>query len=184
MSSWSGTPSRFTPSSSAVRPQRSSDSVKTIFAFLKLPSSCASCCTVSTMTRLISSASVAGTVENAAVRLTSAMIPLPLAKVIVAGTSATGSAASGHEVLRNVDHFRVLEVEVPPGRVHPRLGGSNFDRRPIFAGELLHLGLVRGLRDRWPEEDQNLFVALPDRHLTDEAERRHIDGIGGVLIAV
>ena len=36
MSSWSGTPSRFTPSSSAVSPQRSSDSVKTIFAFLGL----------------------------------------------------------------------------------------------------------------------------------------------------
>src|SRR5881296_3334733 len=35
MSSWSGTPSRFTPSSSAVRPHRSSDSVKTSFARLK-----------------------------------------------------------------------------------------------------------------------------------------------------
>src|SRR6266705_4012460 len=196
MSSWSGTPSRFTPSSSAVSPQRSSDSVKTSFAFLKLPSSCASCCTVSTMTRLISSASVAGTVENAAVRSTSAIGPdrqnigvrlrrvrpdgkadrltqlvlarsrcpgtcqvalrsvgvadgevgreitkerrlriqcalfvlptrddvlfehhhdsLPLAKFSVAyfssrgywimGTSTTGSTASGHEVLRNVDH--------------------------------------------------------------------------------
>src|SRR2546425_6515432 len=73
MSSCSGTPSRLIPSSSAVSPQRSSDSVKTIRAFLKVPSSWASCWTVSTMTRLISSASVAGTVENAAVRVTSAI---------------------------------------------------------------------------------------------------------------
>src|SRR5437879_3719563 len=75
MSIWSGTPSRFTPSSSAVRPQRSSDSVKTSLARLNVPSSWATCCTVSTMTRLISSASAAGTVENAAVRLISAIGP-------------------------------------------------------------------------------------------------------------
>src|SRR5207244_11254479 len=56
-------------------PHRSSDSVKTSFARLKVPSSWATCCTVSTMTRLISSASPAGTVENAAVRLTSAIGP-------------------------------------------------------------------------------------------------------------
>src|SRR5439155_18608771 len=36
-SSWSGTPSFFTPSSSAVSPQRSSDSVNTILARVKLP---------------------------------------------------------------------------------------------------------------------------------------------------
>src|SRR5439155_4608269 len=38
----------------------------------------ASCWTVSTMTRLISSASAAGTVENAAVRSTSAIPPPPV----------------------------------------------------------------------------------------------------------
>src|SRR5439155_627189 len=75
MSIWSGTPSRFTPSSSAVSPHRSSDSVKTSFARLNVPSSWAICPTVSTMTRLISSASATGTVEKAAVRLTSSIGP-------------------------------------------------------------------------------------------------------------
>src|SRR5262249_58261907 len=46
---------------------------KTSFARLNVPSSCASCCTVSTMTRLICSASAAGIVENADVSSTSAM---------------------------------------------------------------------------------------------------------------
>src|SRR5262245_17409081 len=75
MSICSGTPSRLMPSSSAVSPQRSSDSVKTSLATLNVPSSRAICSTVSTSTRLISSCSTAGTVENAAVSLTSAIGP-------------------------------------------------------------------------------------------------------------
>src|SRR5262245_44396109 len=75
MSICSGTPSRLMPSSSAVSPQRSSDSVKTSLATLNVPSSRAICSTVSTSTRLISSCSTPGTVENAAVSLTSAIGP-------------------------------------------------------------------------------------------------------------
>src|SRR5262245_22464134 len=71
----SGTPSRLMPSSSAVRPQRSSDSVNTSFARLKPPSSRASCSTISVRRRLIASASSPGIVEKAAVRLTSAIFP-------------------------------------------------------------------------------------------------------------
>src|SRR5687767_8492427 len=93
MSMDSGTPSFFTPSSSAVRPQRSSDSVKTSLAFLKVPSSRAICSTVSTMTRLNSSASSAGTVEKAAVRLTSAIgVDLQDVRVRLGGVGADGEA--------------------------------------------------------------------------------------------
>src|SRR5207247_4512381 len=75
MSMASGTPSRLMPSSSAVRPHRSSDSVNTSFARLKPLSSRASCSTTSVMRRLIASASSPGIVEKAAVRLTSAIVP-------------------------------------------------------------------------------------------------------------
>ena len=68
-SSGRGTPSFFTPSSSAVSPQRSSDSVNTSLARANVPSSRAICSTISTSSRLIASASPAGTDENAAVRL-------------------------------------------------------------------------------------------------------------------
>src|SRR5262245_27129755 len=81
MSIWSGTPSRLMPSSSAVSPQRSSDSVNTILARLKLPSSRAICSTVSTITGFISPASAAGTVENAAVKLTSAIFHLSISSI-------------------------------------------------------------------------------------------------------
>src|SRR5688572_11231824 len=88
-----GTPSFLTPSSSAVRPQRSSDSVKTSLAFLKVPSSRAICSTVSTITRLNSSASSAGTLEKAAVRLTSAIVvDLQDVRVGLGGVGADGEA--------------------------------------------------------------------------------------------
>src|SRR4029450_10080215 len=69
----SGTPSLLTPSSSAVRPQRSSDSVKTSLARVNAPSSCAIWAAVSVSRRLIASCSGPGMVENAAVRLISAI---------------------------------------------------------------------------------------------------------------
>src|SRR4029453_14709576 len=70
-----GPPSFFPPSSSAVSPQRSSDSVNTSLARANVPSSRAICSTTSTSSRLIASASPAGTDENAAVRFTSAIGP-------------------------------------------------------------------------------------------------------------
>src|SRR3990167_3134984 len=73
MSICSGTPSFLTPSSSAVSPQRSSDSVNTSFARVNDPSSLAICSTVSVRSRLIASCSGPGTVENAEVSVISAM---------------------------------------------------------------------------------------------------------------
>src|SRR3972149_3859116 len=73
MSICSGTASFLTPSSSAVSPQRSSDSVNTSFARVNAPSSLAICSTVSVRSRLIASCSGPGTVEKAAVSVTSAM---------------------------------------------------------------------------------------------------------------
>src|SRR6266550_2091570 len=125
MSSCSGTPSRLTPSSSAVSPQRSSDSVKTIRAFLKAPSSWASCCTVSTITRWISSASAAGTVENAAVRLTSAIRGLPYSPRLVAG--GRGGA-------------QVIQARLEPARAHSdadRLGEVQRRVRLLPRGDLV-----------------------------------------------
>src|SRR3972149_4310703 len=73
MSICSGTASFLTPSSSAVSPQRSSDSVNTSFARVNAPSSLAICSTVSVKSRLIASCSGPGTVEKAAVSVISAM---------------------------------------------------------------------------------------------------------------
>jgi hypothetical protein len=56
-----------------VSPQRSSDSVKTIFAFVNVPSSWAICWIVSVKSCLITPASPPGTVENAATRVISDM---------------------------------------------------------------------------------------------------------------
>src|SRR5207249_5984206 len=127
---------------------RSSDSVKTSFARLNVPSSWAICWTVSTMTRLISSASAVGTVENAAVRLTSAIGPHlqdvrvrlrrvranseadRLAHFVLAGARCPGtcqvalrSVGVAHgEVRREVAEVRGLRVEgtllVLPARDH------------------------------------------------------------------
>src|SRR5438046_4595543 len=55
----------------------------------------------------------------------------------------------GDEVLRAIDHRRVLEVDAPARRVHPgfsRVGA--LDGGPVRAGQLLHLGFVRGRRHR------------------------------------
>src|SRR3990172_1564268 len=73
MSICSGTPSFLTPSSSAVSPQRSSDSVNTSFARVNAPSSLAIWWRVSVRSRVIASWSGPGTVEKAAVSVISAM---------------------------------------------------------------------------------------------------------------
>src|SRR3989304_7540369 len=73
MSICSGPASFLPPSSSAVSPQRSSDSVNTSFARVNAPSSLAICSTVSVRSRLIASCSGPGTGEKVAVSVISAM---------------------------------------------------------------------------------------------------------------
>src|SRR5437762_3501387 len=51
---------------------------------------------------------------------------------------------SGNEVLRDVDHRRLLEVEAPDRRVHPGFRRVRaLHRGPVRAGQLLHLRCVR-----------------------------------------
>src|SRR6266436_553663 len=69
-------------------------SVNTILARVNVPSSRAICSTVSTITRLIASASSAGTVENAAVRLTSAMCP-PYSPALAERHGSAGARSAG-----------------------------------------------------------------------------------------
>src|SRR6185369_1082918 len=105
-------------------------------ARLNVPSSCASCWTTSTMTRFSSSASPAGTVENAAVSSTSAIVDLEdvrvrlrrvrpdreadrLAHFVLARTRCPGTCqvalrsvgVAGGEVRRQVTEERRLLVE-------------------------------------------------------------------------
>src|SRR5262245_60474552 len=136
-SSASGTPCLFTPSSSAVSPQRSSDSVKTILARVKLLSSCASCSIVSFSKRLMASWSGAGTVENAAVNVISAIDASSLRR------------SHARHLVDDRDHARVVEVQDPGRRIEPRLlDGLRLDLVPLRTGQGCHLHRIDRLLTR------------------------------------
>src|SRR3990170_783610 len=170
MSSWSGTPSFFTPSSSAVRPQRSSDSVKTTFARVKLLSSWAICSMVSVSSRLIASCSGPGTVEKAAVRRISAMIDLRLWGLVHLEDVGVGLGGVGPD--READGLAhlVLRRAGGPGTCQVTLGsvgvaGGQVGRQ---VAQVRRLGVEHALLE-FPRRDHPLFhqwISLVPRSLS------------------
>src|SRR5262245_53711070 len=165
-SSCSGTPSFLTPSISAVRPQRSSDSVNTSLARVKVLSSWAICSTVSVRRRLIASWSGPSTVENAAVREMSAIEP------------PSGMVQSGvQSLVRRLElglpaddrHDLLVVEENAPLEVHPGLDGAPSDVVPVMLGEDGHEGGIDGLLLRLVEQYLDLAARGPGRHLAPEA---------------
>src|SRR5207244_2236727 len=151
---WSGTPSRLTPSSSAVSAQRSSDSVNTSFARLKLASSRASCSTVSTITRLNASCSPAGTVEKAAVRFTSL---IPYLEDVRVGLRRVGADGEGDRLAQ-----LVLGRAALPGARQVALRSVGVADREVGRqiAEVGGLGIQRALLEL-PRRDHPLFHYAP-----------------------
>src|SRR5262245_11150167 len=194
MSMESGTLSFFTPSSSAVRPQRSSDSVNTTRARAKPRSSWAICSMISVSRRLMASCSGAGTLENAAVRLTSAMEGSDAGR----GGGAQVIEPGLEPALAHPDRHRPREEQRAVGLMlgdhvvaHPAERGETALSYPIVDPQLAALGMharrldgllrrvarvhhvgdhLRDGRDDLPSArraHREVWLAVP------EAERRH-----------